>query len=89
MAADLSCRLGHLGESDVVRVRQLVARAGLPIAAPPLDPDRYLDLMSFDKKAQGGRVRFILLKRMGNAYIHNDAPADRLAETLAACASPA
>ena len=89
MAADLSYRLGHLGDPDVVRVRQLVARAGLPTAAPSLDPDRYLDLMSFDKKAQGGRVRFILLKRLGNAYIHNDAPADRLAETLAACAPPA
>jgi 3-dehydroquinate synthase len=59
------------------------------VSAPALGSDRYLDLMSFDKKAQGGRVRFILLKRLGNAYIHADAPADRLAETLASCAEPA
>ena len=88
MAADLSRRLGHLGERDVDRVKSLVARAGLPIVAPALGPDRYLDLMSFDKKAQGGRVRFILLKRLGNAYVRAEAPADPLTETLAACTQP-
>jgi len=88
MAADLSRRLGHLRERDVDRVKSLVARAGLPIVAPALGPDRYLDLMSFDKKAQGGRVRFILLKRLGNAYVRAEVPADPLAETLAACAQP-
>jgi len=88
MAADLSRRLGHLRERDVDRVKSLVARAGLPIVAPALGPDRYLDLMSFDKKAQGGRVRFILLKRLGNAYVRAEAPADPLTETLAACAQP-
>ncbi|MCU0896426.1 MAG: 3-dehydroquinate synthase [Burkholderiales bacterium] len=89
MAADLSRRLGDLSDADVERVRRLVARAGLPVSAPALGSDRYLDLMSFDKKAQGGRVRFILLKRLGNAYIRADAPADRLAETLASCANAA
>ena len=44
--------------------------------------------MSFDKKAQGGRVRFILLKRLGNAYVRAEAPADPLTETLAACTQP-
>jgi len=88
MAADLSRRLGHLRERDVDRVKSLVARAGLPIVAPALGPDRYLDLMSFDKKAQGGRVRFILLKRLGNAYVRAEAPADPLTETLAACTQP-
>ena len=89
MAADLSRRLGDLTDADVERVRGLVARAGLPVSAPALGSDRYLDLMSFDKKAQGGKVRFILLKRLGNAYIHADASAARLAETLAACAQAA
>ena len=88
MAADLSRRLGHLRERDVDRVKSLVARAGLPIVAPALGPDRYLDLMSFDKKAQGGRVRFILLKRLGNAYVRAEAPAYPLTETLAACVQP-
>ncbi len=89
MAADLSCRLGHLGSADVDRVRRLVARAGLPVAAPAFGPERYLDLMSFDKKAQGGRVRFILLNHLGSAYIRSGAPTEPLAETLAACAEHA
>ncbi|MCX7892017.1 MAG: 3-dehydroquinate synthase [Burkholderiales bacterium] len=89
MAAELSRRLGDLTAADVERVRRLVARAGLPVAGPPLGVERYLDLMSFDKKVQGGRLRLVLLRRIGSAYIRSDTPAERLSETLAACAAPA
>ncbi len=89
MAAELSRRLGDLTPADVERVRRLVARAGLPVAGPPLGVECYLDLMSFDKKAQGGRLRLVLLKRVGSAYIRSDTPPESLRQTLAACAAPA
>jgi 3-dehydroquinate synthase len=87
MAADLSARLGHVSAADVARVRRLVARAGLPAAGPDLGADRYMDLMSHDKKVQGGRMRFILLERIGAAYIDAATPPGPIAETLAACTS--
>jgi len=87
MAADLSARLGQLRASDVARVRALLERAGLPVVAPALGGDRYLELMSIDKKAESGRIRFILLERLGSAYIRPETPPALLAETLTACAA--
>jgi len=85
MAAELSHRLGGIDASAVERLRSLVARAGLPVAAPAgIDAGRFLDLMSVDKKARAGRLRLILLERLGAAYIADDVPPAALRATLAA-----
>jgi 3-dehydroquinate synthase len=88
MAADLSARIGHLSIPDVGRVAGLVDRAGLPSVAPALGVDRYLELMSLDKKVKAGRMRFILLERIGAAYIDAATPDGPLRETLFACSAP-
>jgi 3-dehydroquinate synthase len=86
MAADLSARSGLLGQADSDRIRALVARAGLPVAGPAsLPAERYLELMAVDKKADGGRTRFILLERLGSAILRGDIPEARVRATLAAC----
>jgi 3-dehydroquinate synthase len=82
MAADLSARLGHLGAADVARIRSVIARAGLPAAGPEFGSERYLSLMSLDKKVDSGRLRFILLRRLGDAYIESAAPAEPVRQTL-------
>lgn len=82
LAADLSMRLGWLAESDVERVRALVRRARLPDQAPDLGFDRYLDLMGLDKKVEGGRIRFVLLRRLGEAVVTADVPEALLRQTL-------
>jgi 3-dehydroquinate synthase len=73
LAADLSHRLGHLDQASAARVRHLIDRAGLPTSAPRLgttaDAQRYLDLMRVDKKAEGGAIRYVLLKRLGEAFV--------------------
>jgi 3-dehydroquinate synthase len=82
MAAALSTRLGMLDGASAERLRRLLERAGLPVAAPPLAADRWLELMAVDKKADGGRIRFILLERLGSAVIRGDVPAEPLRATL-------
>jgi len=84
LAAELSSRLGRIPPGNVERVRSLVRRAGLPTAAPPMSVDRYLEMMSVDKKARGGRLRFILLKSLGEAEIVTDVPATAVRESLLA-----
>ena len=42
--------------------RSLLGRARLPVEAPPLGADRYLELMRRDKKVVGGAMRFVLLR---------------------------
>ncbi len=40
--------------------------------------------MSSDKKAEQGKIRFILLKALGSAVLTGDVPPDLLRETLTA-----
>jgi 3-dehydroquinate synthase len=82
MAADLSLRLGHLAAVDADRLRALVVRAGLPVAPPAIGAERMADLMTMDKKVTGGRLRLILLARLGEAFVAPGVDAGSLRETL-------
>ncbi len=83
MAADLSCRLGWLGEADLQRIRALVERAGLPVRPPEgLTTDRFLELMAVDKKVLGGRLRLVLLRGIGRAVLTEDFDPALLRQTI-------
>ncbi|WP_371860650.1 bifunctional shikimate kinase/3-dehydroquinate synthase AroKB [Pseudoduganella lurida] len=84
MAADLSHRLGYIDASTLERIRNVVAAAGLPVKAPDLGTDRWLELMEVDKKNEGGAIKFILVKPLGTAVV-TTAPHEALLATLAAC----
>jgi 3-dehydroquinate synthase len=84
LAAETSRRLGWISEADVARTRALIRAAGLPEAAPDLGVDKYLEYMGHDKKVEGGKMRFVLLKKLGEAAITGDVPADVLTGVLAA-----
>jgi 3-dehydroquinate synthase len=83
LAADLSRRLGWLTQADVERIRAIFRAARLPDTAPDLGADRYLGLMGLDKKVEDGRIRFVLLKAIGQGVVSADAPEAMLRETLA------
>ncbi len=85
MAADLSRRLGWLTDADFERTTTLLARAGLPIRSPALGADRYLDLMSHDKKVIAGRLRLVLLKRLGEAVTYGEAPPADIRAAIESC----
>ena len=82
MAAAMSRECGYLGESDVARLRALLHRVGLPIAAPDVTPQTALEHMKIDKKVKAGRMRFVLLKRIGAALVTAEYPAEALQTTL-------
>ncbi len=69
LAALASRELGQISTADVERIKALLLRAGLPIAAPRLGVERYLDLMAGDKKVDAGRIRYILMRRLGESYV--------------------
>lgn len=81
MAAELSRRLGWLSAEDVDRTKRLLLRARLPVSGPRLGAGRYLEFMGHDKKTIAGRLRLVLLKRLGEAvtYTVDDDTAVRLA----------
>jgi 3-dehydroquinate synthase len=84
MAADLSHRIGLVDAATVERVRALVQAAGLPVVAPDLGAERWIELMEVDKKNEGGAIKFILLKPLGSPSI-TSVPQEHLLATLAAC----
>ncbi|MFJ9451731.1 bifunctional shikimate kinase/3-dehydroquinate synthase AroKB [Herbaspirillum sp. NPDC101397] len=84
MAADLSHRLGYIDAVSKDRLTALVKAAGLPVVAPDLGTERWLELMEVDKKNEGGAIKFILIKPLGQPLITN-VPQDILLQTLAAC----
>jgi len=69
LAARVSRRLGLIEQPDVDRIVDVLVRAKLPVSAPELGTERYLNLMGHDKKVVGGRMRFILLRKLGDAFI--------------------
>jgi 3-dehydroquinate synthase len=69
MAADLSVRVGLLSNADASRLKKIIQALHLPTQPPKLGVDRFMELMSVDKKAEGGEVRYILLNGLGQAKI--------------------
>jgi 3-dehydroquinate synthase len=67
----------------VARVDEAVRAAALPTRIDGLSLDAALASMAGDKKAEAGRIRFILLERIGKA-IQRTVPPDALRATLQA-----
>lgn len=83
LAAELSRRLGYLTDTDLRRIAALFERARLPVKAPALGVETYLAYMGVDKKVEEGRIRFVLLERLGSAFVTAEVPAEVLRATLA------
>ncbi|MDR2000021.1 MAG: 3-dehydroquinate synthase [Zoogloeaceae bacterium] len=85
MAAELSRRLGWIDAADVARVRGLLQRARLPVRGPALGADRYMELMGHDKKVMAGRLRLVLLKRIGEAVTCSETVAADIRAAIETC----
>jgi 3-dehydroquinate synthase len=84
LAAHLSQRLGGVDAAFVQRLSALVERAGLPVIAPALGAERYLELMRIDKKSEAGEIRFVVIDKPGSAVMRS-APDAIVREVLAQC----
>ena len=81
---ELSARLGLVSQEEPSRVREHLAAMGMkkdladiPGALP--DAEGLLDLMGQDKKVVDGQLRFVLARRIGEAFVTADVPRGRCA----------
>ncbi|MCA8881585.1 MAG: 3-dehydroquinate synthase [Rhodobacteraceae bacterium] len=97
LAFDLSARLGLCSQEEPSRVRAHLAAMGMKrdladIPGNLPDSGRLIDLMGQDKKVVDGRLRFILARGIGAAFVTDEVPADVLKtvldEALAARSAP-
>ena len=84
MAAHMSRESGYLTSEELERVTRLVARAGLPTHVSSVKPDVALEHMRIDKKVQAGRIRLVLLRGIGSAFVTAEYGKPTLDRTLAA-----
>jgi 3-dehydroquinate synthase len=83
MAADFSVDIGLLDAASAQRLRDIVTAAGLPASPPPLPAKAFMEAMAHDKKVLAGRIRLILLHRLGGAIMSDNYPDGELAKFLA------
>jgi 3-dehydroquinate synthase len=87
IAARISQHMGLIKADEVARITDLLERARLPVVAPDFGLEHYLQLMEIDKKVEGGKIRFVLLRGIGAAFLAADVPHSALAAALAAAVS--
>ncbi|MCQ4286828.1 3-dehydroquinate synthase [Pseudomonas stutzeri] len=83
MALEMSRQLGWISVNERDRAVRLLARAGLPVIPPVnMSAADFLQHMAVDKKVLNGKLRLVLLKRLGEAVVTGDFPRQMLEATL-------
>ena len=87
LAFRLSVRLGLCSGQDADRFVRHLKAVGLPsaiadIPGPRPEPKLLLEHMAHDKKVKDGRVTFILLRGIGQAFVTSDVPLEAVRELL-------
>ena len=81
-ALELSRRLGGIDEAYRDRITGLLDALGLPVEAPRMPAERWLELMGRDKKVAGGRMRFVIVDGPGSARLTADVDSAMLEAVL-------
>ncbi len=77
-AAERSEDLGFSPKGSCARLKAMLLRVGLPTKAPDRPRRAYLSAMAVDKKKQGGKIHFVVLKGIGDAGTALLSPAEIL-----------
>lgn len=87
LAFDLSARLGLCSQEDPSRVRAHLRAMGMKVGLRDIPgelpgPEGLLTLMAQDKKAIDGKLRFVLARGIGQAFVAEDVPTEKVLEVL-------
>ena len=87
LAFELSQRLGLCSQECPSRVRAHLRAMGMKTDLADIDgdlpsADNLLALMAQDKKAENGRLRFILARAVGDSFVAQDVPTDKVIAVL-------
>ena len=87
LAFSLSCKLNLCSEKDVIRVKTLLQKVGLPTSIKDLpnigiNADIMLEKFKYDKKNTNNNLTFILNKSIGKSFIKNNLDVTILKEFL-------
>ena len=84
-AARIALDLGMLAPEAASRQAEALEAFGLPRSAPGLRVDDVLGRMRLDKKVRGGRLRWVLLRDVGEPELVSDVPDDVVRRAVEEC----
>ena len=71
-AAKISSKMGILDNKELLRLKNLIQRVGLPTTMPRLEVGEIIQAITHDKKVLRGKVRFILPQSLGKVFIADE-----------------
>ncbi len=77
-AAYISWQKGLLTKEEYYEIRDMFVPFNLPISIDKINPEEILALTASDKKMEGDRIKFILLKKVGKAVIDTSVTKDEI-----------
>lgn len=83
-AAYLSCKYGSYEKKDFEQLIQVLSLFRLPVRLqqPGFSPEEVLTVTRLDKKMESGKIKFILLKKPGEAYITRELEEEQILEGI-------
>tara|TARA_S200000501_G_scaffold376246_1_gene430606 strand:- start:830 stop:1903 length:1074 start_codon:yes stop_codon:yes gene_type:complete len=83
MAAELSNNLGMINQQSNTRLKNLLAKSGLPTRSDStFNVDEFITVMSLDKKNTNGQINLILLDALGKAVKKSNTPKNMISEVI-------
>jgi len=82
LVSRVAVKMGIFKEAELKRLTKVIAAAGLSVDKPALDAKKIIQAMKHDKKVAGGRVRFVLPRAIGEAFLCEDVSLEMVEETL-------
>ncbi len=81
-AARISNKLGILDKNELIRLKTLITRAGLPTKIPNLEVEGIIQAIKHDKKVLRDKIRFVLLKSIGEVFVTDEVSPSLIEEVL-------
>jgi 3-dehydroquinate synthase len=71
-AAGIAVQMELMDKENAVRLEKLLKKAGLPTKLPQMEVKQVMQMMRYDKKVQGGKIRFVLPRAIGQVFITDE-----------------
>lgn len=86
-ASYISYKRGHISLQELEGIKELLSTFTLPIHVDLKDTNAVIETTASDKKMEAGKIKFILLERIGTAIIDTTVTKEEMLEAISNCLS--
>lgn len=78
----ISCHRGFLSREELHQAEETLHSFGLPVRTTGLQAKDVLEVTKLDKKMEAGKIKFVLLKRIGEVFTTKDVEDEELLQAI-------